>query len=186
VVGVDIVPAMLEQANCRAAKLGLSNIAWKLGSVEYLDFSENRFSAVVTRYAFHHLADPGKAFREMVRVCQPGGRVVVCDVTPEAEKAAAYDQIERLRDPSHMHAMPIDELKSVATGCPVTLYREERFLLAIPLEVQLAASFTPDADRLRDLIAADVNHGRLGVNAELRNGEVWYNLPISLLVWRKD
>jgi ubiquinone/menaquinone biosynthesis C-methylase UbiE len=185
VTGVDVVPAMLQQGKQRAAKLGLTNIEWKLGTAEDLRFPENRFSAVVARYSFHHLTDPGIAFREMVRVCRPRGRILVCDVAPDADKAAAYDQIELLRDPSHTHAMPIHELKSLAADSPVTLQREEEFLLAIPLEAQLAASFTAHADRIRDAITADVNHGRLGVNAEWRNGEIWCNLPISILIWRK-
>lgn len=185
VTGVDIVPAMLEQAKQHAAKFGLTNVEWKLGAFEDLGFPEDRFSVVVTRYSFHHLTDPVKAFREMVRVCQPGGRILVCDVTPDADKAAAYDQIEQLRDPSHTHAMPIHELKSLAAGSPVTLHGEEQFLLAMPLEAQLAASFTAHADSIRDAITADVDHGRLGINAEWRNGEIWYSLPISILIWRK-
>jgi ubiquinone/menaquinone biosynthesis C-methylase UbiE len=160
-------------------------VSFSVRAVEDLRFPENRFSAVVTRYSFHHLTDPGIAFREIVRVCQPGGRILVCDVTPDADKAAAYGQIELLRDPSHTHVMPMHELKSLAAGSPVTLQREEQFPLAMPLEAQLAASFTAHADRIRDAITADVDHGRLGVNAERRNGEIWYNLPISILIWCK-
>jgi SAM-dependent methyltransferase len=185
VTGIDIVPAMLEQAARRAAEFGLSHIEWRLGAAEDLPFAENSFQVVVTRYAFHHLANPGSTFQQMVRVCRPGGRIVVCDVTPDADKSAAYDQIELLRDPSHTHAMPVDELKRVSAGCPVVLKREQQFTLGIPLEALLAASFTANADRIRAAITADVGPGRLGVNAEWRNGEAWCNLPISILVWRK-
>jgi ubiquinone/menaquinone biosynthesis C-methylase UbiE len=33
----------------------------------------------VTRFAMHHFLDPAAVFREMVRVCAPGGRAVVVD-----------------------------------------------------------------------------------------------------------
>jgi hypothetical protein len=82
--------------------------------------------------------------------------------------------------------MPVDELKGLAASLPVTRVAEVRFPPAIPLESQLASSFSEHADRIRDLIAADVDRGRLGFNAERRNGEICYNLPVSILVWRKD
>ena len=64
-----------------------------------LPFADRTFDAVVTRFSFHHLEDPKKALDEMVRVCRPGGRVVVCDVyTTTADQAAEYDRLERLRD----------------------------------------------------------------------------------------
>ena len=47
----------------------------------------------------------------MVRVAEPGGRVVVVDVyTSSPEQAEAYDHVERLRDPSHVRALGLDEL----------------------------------------------------------------------------
>lgn len=48
---------------------------------------------------------------EMVRVTRPGGRVVVMDVdTSSPEQAEEYDHVERLRDPSHVRALGLDEL----------------------------------------------------------------------------
>ena len=40
----------------------------------------------------------------MVRVCRPGGRVVVMDLAASTDPRIAdrQDQIERLRDPSHV------------------------------------------------------------------------------------
>jgi len=45
----------------------------------------------------------------MVRVARPGGRVLVADVAMLASKVDAYDVLERLRDPSHVHALEIGE-----------------------------------------------------------------------------
>ena len=89
--------AMLEQAKARDSKFSLGNVEWKLGAAEELPLPEDSFSAVLTRYSFHHLAHPAKTLREMLRICTPRGRLIVCDVTPDSDKPAAYDEIELLR-----------------------------------------------------------------------------------------
>ena len=53
----------------------------------------------------------------MVRVAEPGGRVVVVDVyTSSPEQAEAYDHVERLRDPSHVRALGLGELTGLFRG----------------------------------------------------------------------
>ena len=105
VVGVDFVPAMLEKAKTRAAGLGIANVEWRQGDGGQLDFPDASFCRVVTRYSFHHMLRPAETLTEMTRVCRAGGLVVVIDATPEAGKQEAYNDWERLRDPSHATAM---------------------------------------------------------------------------------
>src|SRR5215468_12022546 len=100
-VGVDITPAMLDQARKTQAEQGLQNLSWHQGDVTSLPFPDEHFSIVSSRFAFHHLEQPLAALKEMQRVCKPGGRVVVADMSPAPEKADALNAEERLRDPSH-------------------------------------------------------------------------------------
>ena len=103
VTGVDLTPAMLDQARARQATAGLTNVDWQVADVTSLPFAAGRYSVVVSRYALHHALSPATVVAEMVRVCAPGGRVVVADVyTTGDDQAAAYDAMERLRDPSHV------------------------------------------------------------------------------------
>jgi hypothetical protein len=51
----------------------------------------------------------------MKRVCKPGGKIVVADSSPAADRADAFNAMEKLRDPSHTRAMPLAELKSLFT-----------------------------------------------------------------------
>src|SRR5215469_1376126 len=108
-VGLDITPAMLEQARKTQQEQGLTNVSWQSGDVVSLPYPEHHFSIVVSRFAFHHLPEPLAALKEMVRVCKPAGRVVVADMSPAANKAEALNAMERLRDPSHARAMPLEE-----------------------------------------------------------------------------
>src|SRR5476649_2210627 len=102
---------MIEQSCERQKSIGLTNLTWIVGDAQPLLFPDASFSRVITRYSFHHFTDPKGVFAEMVRVCRPGGRITVVDVfTNSPEQADAYDRLEKLRDPSHTHAMQLTEL----------------------------------------------------------------------------
>src|SRR5438067_13132411 len=107
--GIDITPAMLKRATVYAAEQGVSNVTWRQGDVLPLPYPDASFSIVSSRFAFHHFLDPLAVLREMTRVATPGGRVVVVDSTPEARRADAFNRMERLRDPSHVRSLPVDE-----------------------------------------------------------------------------
>jgi ubiquinone/menaquinone biosynthesis C-methylase UbiE len=110
VTGIDITPAMIEQAQKRQREQKLANLEWAVGEAVPLPYADATFSLVITRYSFHHLLAPERALAEMIRVCRPGGRVLVADIAVAPEKSAAYDRLEILRDPSHTHALTRDEL----------------------------------------------------------------------------
>jgi SAM-dependent methyltransferase len=61
------------------------------------------------RFAFHHFEYPAKAFAEMRRVCRPLGRIVLCDgvASSHPTKAAAFNAMERHRDPSTAEFRPL-------------------------------------------------------------------------------
>src|SRR5690349_18658856 len=72
VTGVDMTPRMIEEAAATADKHGVANVTWIVGTAVPLPFPDHSFSVVLTRYSFHHFADPGAALAEMFRVCRPG------------------------------------------------------------------------------------------------------------------
>src|SRR5207248_3085609 len=84
---------MLERARALAAEKGIANVTWQEGEVERLPYPDGAFTIVVTRFAMHHFLDPAAVFREMVRVCAPGGRIVVVDTytSEDPAKAAAFE-----------------------------------------------------------------------------------------------
>lgn len=187
VTGVDMVPAMLIQARERQTAQALANVQWKLGDAEHLPFADNSFSLVVTRYSFHHFLDPQAIVREMARVCQPGGRIAVVDVTPESGKTAGYDIVEKLRDPSHTHALSPEELFAHGAQEQLELVAHAPYIFENELEIQLAASFPPpgNAERIRELIRQDLGANRLSFGAIEKDGAIQLRIPISIVVWKK-
>src|SRR5262249_34000248 len=116
VTGIDLTPAMIEQAKVLQQADGPTNLTWHVGDVQRLPFAATSFSLVFTRYSFHHFLDPMAVLAEMVRVCSPGGRVVVVDVfTTGPDQAEAYNRMEKLRDPSHVRALALEELTGLLT-----------------------------------------------------------------------
>ena len=89
--GIDLTPAMIEQARVLERDQGLANVSWRVGDVVPLPFPDGAFSIVTARYAFHHFLDPRAVLAEMKRVCAPGGRVLVADTDASSDPAKAAE-----------------------------------------------------------------------------------------------
>lgn len=78
VTGLDLSPAMLEQAANKAKLVGL-DITVKCGDMTDLPFDDNSFDVAVSMLAIMHVpADQQQSvFREIARVLNPGGRMLV-------------------------------------------------------------------------------------------------------------
>ncbi|HEV8436789.1 MAG TPA: methyltransferase domain-containing protein [Methylomirabilota bacterium] len=187
--GIDLTPAMLERARALQREQGLENVSWKLGDVLPLPFGDGSFSIVTSRFAFHHFLDPRAVLAEMARVCAPGGKVVVADseASPDPAKAAEFNRMEKLRDPSHVRAMPLTELVSLfgAVGLPAP--RRTSYRLEGELESLLGRSFPlpGDADKIREIFAASIADDRLGITIGREGATIRYAYPVAVLVSEK-
>lgn len=115
---------------------------------------------------------------------------MIKDVTPLPEKVDRYDATETLRDPSHTHALTVDELRALASGLPVEEVSVVTSLTpAVPLEAVLATSFPTECslDDLRSLFLEDARSGedRLGYAAALVDGAVHVRFRMSTALWRR-
>ena len=82
VVGVDFAPEMLAVGQHKLERLGLNGrVELRQGDGERLDFADDTFDACGSAWVVRNLSDPDKAFREMLRVVRPGGRIVCLDMS---------------------------------------------------------------------------------------------------------
>lgn len=184
VTGIDITPAMIEQARARQAAAGLENMAWHVGDATALPFENGGFDRVTTRYSFHHMPNPAAALAEMIRVCRPEGRIVVIDATPSPKTQAAYDAMERLRDPSHTSALTLEQLREIG--------REARLREVVAdgywLEAELSTlADTSDMAALEAMFDADIASGqdRIGVGARRTHAGIQFHFPVSIVAWER-
>ena len=178
VTGIDLTPAMIDRASTLVTDRGLGNVTLTVGDVLPLPYDDGAFSVVVSRFAFHHFSDPGAVLREMVRVCRPGGRVVVADAAPDPAKAAAFNRMERLRDPSHARALSLSELTGLFGDAAVIHYR-----LDAELDELLSRSYPEpgDDDKVRALFRDSLVDDGLGVGAHERDGRIHLAYPIAIV-----
>jgi SAM-dependent methyltransferase len=183
--GIDMTPAMLERARKLASDKGLTNIAWRQGDVYSLPYDDASFTIVTTRFSCHHFLNPAAVVREMVRVCTPGGRVIVVDdySSEDPKKAAEFNRLEKLRDPSHSRCLTLTELKALfgTAGLPepdATFYD-----LSGDVPGLLARSFPNPGDEVKiiEMFRASVADDRLGVPVRLEADEIYYAYPVAIL-----
>jgi len=182
--GIDLTPAMLEQARKSQAAQGLTNVTWKQGDVLPLPFPDASFSIITSRFAFHHFLDPLAVLKEMKRVAKPGGKVMVVDSAPAPERADAFNRAEKLRDPSHVRAMPADEHKSLYARAGLPEPRLTWYRLESEMEALIARSFPNpgDDDKIRALFRASLADDALGIQTRLVDGKIHYGFPVAVLV----
>jgi len=188
VTGIDITPAMIEEAKNLQIERKLSNIDWKVGDVARLPFGDDSFSLVVTRYSFHHLIEPKQVLEEMKRVCKPKGKIFIIDVTPDKNKVEAYNQVEKLRDSSHTGAMTFDMLRGLMHEAGLTNLKSRHHELEMGLESILESSFPnpEDIPKIRQLFKIDISLDNLGMKSHLKNGEIFFYFPISMILGIKS
>jgi ubiquinone/menaquinone biosynthesis C-methylase UbiE len=114
VVGIDLTPTLLDLGARRVADAGVQNVLLQVGDAANLPFTAGSFDVVVCRSSLHHFADVETSLREMRRVCRPDGRVAINELVQppgaDATTRERYDTVHRMLDPSHMHALTVEEL----------------------------------------------------------------------------
>jgi ubiquinone/menaquinone biosynthesis C-methylase UbiE len=183
--GLDATEAMLAEARRLAAAAGLDNVAWHAGDAYALPFAEGAFDIVSCRYAFHHLEAPDAAFAEMIRVCRPGGRIVLCDAvcSDDPAKAAAFNAMERHRDPSTVEFRTLAWQLALFRDAGLPEPRLSRYPVPAELERLVATAYPEGGDRagLRAMIEASVEGDAMGVNARREGETVRFEYPAVVL-----
>jgi ubiquinone/menaquinone biosynthesis C-methylase UbiE len=183
--GIDVTPAMLDRARQAAAEKRLANTSWDRGDVTTLPYPDGTFKIVATRFSFHHFLDPLAVLREMVRVCAPGGRVVVVDSCPseDAAKAAAFNRLELLRDPSHARALPLSELKSLFSAAGLGEPRVTFTELRDEVKNLLARSYPNPGDDVKivEMFRASASDDSLGIPVRLDGDAIHYAYPVAIV-----
>lgn len=81
VVAADFVPEMLAPAIERAERDGMTSLRFAIADALALPFADASFDCVTSGFLVRNVADQEQAFREMLRVLRPGGRVVCLEAS---------------------------------------------------------------------------------------------------------
>jgi arsenite methyltransferase len=80
VIGVDMTPAMLEQARASAVQMGLQNVELHESLIESLPIEHASVDVVISNGVIDLVPDKEAVFDEIDRVLRPGGRLQIADV----------------------------------------------------------------------------------------------------------
>ena len=123
VVGVDLVPELLEQGRKRAP----ANVELVEADATALPFETASFDLVATLRTLHHTSRPELVLAEMSRVARPGATVLVVDQIAPVDPLAALelDRFERARDASHTRCLPDVDLRHLFEAESLRFERRE-------------------------------------------------------------
>lgn len=91
VIGVDHSPAMLEEARRRLASED-GAVELRLGEMNHLPLADGGAGCVVANMVLHHAPDPPAVLREIARVLQPEGVLILADLARH-EREWAREQL---------------------------------------------------------------------------------------------
>ncbi|HEX4006943.1 MAG TPA: class I SAM-dependent methyltransferase [Acidobacteriaceae bacterium] len=182
--GIDLTPAMLDQARATQQAQGLTNVTWDRGDVTAMPYTDGAFNIVTCRFAFHHFPDPLAVLRETRRVCAPGGRVVVADSAPSAAKAAAFNAMETMRDPSHTRALPAEEMMQLFAEAGLPNPVVDRTRLALDLDEFLGRSYPRPGGKqqIRDLFESALADDAMDVEPHRDGAQIRFSVPVAIVV----
>jgi len=186
VIGIDITLPMLEAAQRLAAERRVTNVRFLQGDAFALPFSSSSVDLVACRHSAHHFSKIDEAVQEWVRVLKPGGKLVLADsISPEEQELDAFiNEIEVLRDPSHVHNYRVSEWLMMLNeeGLTANVVREWSIPLDIRSWTQRMQTPQEDVERIIQLCANASALAREHFRIESHDGLYSFMLPAALFV----
>ena len=118
---------------------------------------------------------------------QDKGKVLIIDVTSDPDKVDAYNQVEKLRDASHVEALTLVQLENITRDAGLTVYKTARHDLEVELEDILHASHpnSGDANRVRQMFEQDGIKNNIGMRSHMKEGRIHFYFPVSMVLCKK-
>jgi ubiquinone/menaquinone biosynthesis C-methylase UbiE len=177
VIGIDLTPQMLAEADRLRSERGVTNVAFQTGDVHHLPFSEASFDLITCRRAAHHFSDIRRALGEMQRVLRHEGRLVIDDRSvPEDDFVdGCMNALDRLHDESHVREYRPSAWRRMLAAAGFVVHKVESYTQHRPL-TSLTDGVSPDnVARIRAVLASLDDVQRAALNLAEVGGQPYLN-----------
>lgn len=106
VTGIDLAQNLVDQANERAQAEGL-DVRIEQGDAEALPYEDESFDVVMSLIGSMFAPRPERVAAEMVRVCRPGGRLIMGNWTPAGHIGQMFKVIGKHVPPPSIFPSPL-------------------------------------------------------------------------------
>jgi SAM-dependent methyltransferase len=126
VVGLDLTPELFDDARRRAAAMDVT-VTWVEGDAEELPFEDEAFDRVLSAFGVQFAPRHEVVAQELVRVCRPGGRIVLVNWTPQSLIGELFGVMSRYlpAPPAFASSPPLwgspEHVRGLFADAPVTL-----------------------------------------------------------------
>ncbi len=126
VTAIDVSDGMLEHSRQRIERQGLENVTLTNMDAANMTFSDNGFDAVMAAYVITAVPDYKVVIQEMIRVCRPGGRIVMLNHFSNGNQLIG--SMEKLVSPlcRHLGFRTDLALQAVLDGTTLQVIRKRR------------------------------------------------------------
>ena len=113
VIGIDMTPDMISNAEENAKKGAYPNVEFRLGEIENLPVEDNIVDVILSNCVINLSTDKPSVFREAYRVLKTGGRLAISDIVATAEIPEEYKQDLALYSACVSGALLISDLENI-------------------------------------------------------------------------
>ncbi len=136
IIGIDMTEAMIEKAKENAAKLGFTNVSFRLGDIESMPLTANKADVVISNCVLNLVPDKRKAFSEIYRVLKPGGHLSVSDVVVKGQLPTEIREAAELYAGCVSGAIEMDEyLGIMVSACLTNIKVQKEKQVKVPDEI---------------------------------------------------
>ncbi len=177
VIGIDLTPEMLSEAERLRAERGIGNVVFRPADVHHLPFEDASFDLVTCRRAAHHFSDIALALSEIRRVLRPGGRLVIDDRSvPEDDFVDRWmNQLDWYHDESHVREYRPSEWRQMLTAAGLAMETVETYTLHRPVSALTDGVSTANAAEIHRILAGLTADQRMAFNLVDVNGQPYLN-----------
>ncbi len=187
VVGIDLTPEMLAEAERLRAERAVGNVVFRQGDVHRLPFGDGSFDLVTCRRAAHHFSDIALALREIRRVLRPGGCLLIDDRSVAEDDFA--DQCMNLldwhHDESHVREYRASEWRRMLADCGLAVESLDAFTRSRPLSALTDGVPEQGVAAIHRIVADLTRDQRAALNVVELDGQVFLDHWYVVIVARK-